>query len=139
MQNEDNKVVVIPLTPGDIERLSFVELSQILVMYFDDPDKINIGRPSLEPYMPAMANMYGFYDAKNRAVFMMLSGNFAPIAESLAYHPVYEVTVSDEMTVKSAQNCFGVAIPLIDVLNGKYRVGDESFLITDKVDRTRKL
>ncbi len=71
------------------------DLSELVALYKDDTGVINVGYPGLAPYKPVQANMFGFNDSYEKALFIARE-EFKDMEIEL---PVYMIDVTDENTV----------------------------------------
>lgn len=88
------------LVPVDDEEIKShaISLADCVALYkCDKTGIINVGNPALTSYFPAMANMYGFKTASQKGYYLILENG-----QDILDKPVFQVLVSDEMTIVDA-------------------------------------
>ena len=98
----DTEGQIIYLTPiNTSEDMKKVSYSQLVALYQEDTDSvINVGRPALCSYLPAMANMYGHKAANIKKYYLAI-----PESELTEYCevPVFRVILTDSNTINVEQ------------------------------------
>lgn len=85
-------MTLVPLSDDEVKAL---ELSDVVALYVDQKSGvINVGRPYLAPYYPALANMFGFSASLERGYYLVIKESI-----DLADKMVYSVVVTSEQTI----------------------------------------
>ncbi len=92
MKNKGTRMTLVPLNAEEIRNFG---LSDVVAVFVDQKSGvINVGRPSLAPYYPAIANMFGFNSALDKDYYMVLKEEI-----ELKDKSIYSVIVSPEQTI----------------------------------------
>lgn len=95
----ENAIYITPIN-SELVNNNSISLTNIIALYIvNGSDAINVGKPSLTSYLPAMANMYGYNDAIKKGYFLQIPvnqlNNFFDV-------PVFKVYVTNVQTVDTS-------------------------------------
>ena len=55
---------------------TFVNPQRVIALYGDFSEKINVGYPSKAAYRPIEANMWGYKEAKDKGLYVIVDDNY---------------------------------------------------------------
>lgn len=111
MEQHKIRMTLVPLSEEEVKKFKCLDL---VALYVDQKSGvINVGRPSIAPYYPAFANMFGFNSALEKGYYLVLKEE-----TELADKPIYSVEISSVKTVIDVKqvNFLGDEIKVDDVL-----------------------
>lgn len=92
MEKYVTKMTLIPLNDDEVTKYG---LSDVVALYRDSKSGvINVGRPSLAPYYPSLANMFGFYSALEKGYYFVLKEKV-----DIRDKRVYSVVINSSQTI----------------------------------------
>lgn len=109
MEQHKIRMTLVPLNEEEVKKFKSLDL---VALYVDKKSGvINVGRPSIAPYYPALANMFGFNSALDKGYYLVLKEE-----TELADKPIYSVEISSVKTV--------IDVTQVNVLDDEIKVND---------------
>lgn len=94
MDTHEIRMTLVPLSDDEVRQYG---LTDVVALYVDSKSGvINVGRPSLAPYYPALANMFGFNSALEKGYYLVLKEKV-----EFSDKQIYSVNISSVHTVLS--------------------------------------
>lgn len=92
MEKHAIRLTLVPLSDEEVRQYG---LQDVVALYMDqDSGVVNVGRPSLAPYYPIIANMFGFKKAIEKGYYLKIKEK-----TELANKQIYSIIISPEQTV----------------------------------------
>lgn len=92
MDTHEIRMTLVPLSDDEVKKYGLMD---VVALYVDSKSGvINVGRPSLAPYYPAFANMFGFNRAIEKGYYLALKEK-----KEFSDRQVYSVNISSVHTI----------------------------------------
>lgn len=117
------RLTLVPLSEEEVRQYG---LQDVVALYMNNNSEIiNVGRPSLAPYYPIIANMFGFNRAIEKGYYLVLKENI-----ELQDKPIYSIIVNRNQTID--------AVSIVNSLPKEVEVNDLLANYIEKQNKIRK-